>query len=63
MYSWEITQTLEYYNHNLPSNVYLDITDKSPQLNVVTYHAWNNCIEMWDREGEHWQFNVYYAAG
>ena len=62
MYSWEITKTMEYYGYNLPSNIYLDITEHSPQINHVTYSAWNGRMEMWDKEGEYWNFSVYYEA-
>lgn len=60
MYSWEITQTIEHYNYNLPSYLYLDMTSSSPQINHVAYMADNNHIEMWDKEGCHWYFKVYY---
>jgi len=62
MYSWEITNTMEHYNYNLPSNVYLEMTDNSPQINHVTYNAWNDRLEMWDKEGSYWSFKVYYEA-
>lgn len=62
MYSWEITKTMSSYDYNLPSNVYLDITDHSPQIDHVMYNAWDNSLEMWDKEGNHWGFTVYYAA-
>lgn len=62
MYSWEITNIMERYNYNLPSNIYLDITDTSPQINHITYHAWNGRLEMWDKEGEYWNFEVHYQA-
>jgi len=62
MYSWEIMQTMEQYYYNLPSKVYLDITEHSPQINHVAYNAGNNRFEIWDREGNHWNFGVYYDA-
>jgi len=62
MYSWEITQTMERYNYNLPSNIYLEITENSPQIDHVSYNAWRGRLEMWDKEGGYWDFEVYYAA-
>ena len=62
MYSWEITNLVERYNHNLPSWAYLDMTENSPQIGRVTYNAWNDKIEMWDEEGNYWIFKVYYDA-
>ena len=62
MYSWEIMQIMEQYNYNLPSRVYLDITENSPQINHVAYSEWNSHFEIWDREGNYWNFGVYYEA-
>ena len=62
MYSWEITKTMQDYNFSLPSKVYLDITGNSPQIDHVTYSAWNGRLEMWDNEGGYWNFEVYYEA-
>lgn len=62
MYSWEITQTMENYEYDLPSNVYLAITENSPQINRVTYHACCGRFEMSDQEGCCWNFDVHYAA-
>ena len=61
MYSWEITKIMESYEYNLPSNVYLDITENSPQINKVTYHAWGGRFEICDQEGGCWHFDVHYA--
>jgi len=62
MYSWEITQIMESYEYNLPSNVYLEITSNSPQINKITYLAWGGRFEMCDREGMYWNFDVHYEA-
>lgn len=32
MYSWEIDNTIKKYNYNLPSSVYVDIINTSPQI-------------------------------
>lgn len=32
MYSWEIDNIINKYNHNLPSSVYVDIINTSPQI-------------------------------
>ena len=62
MYSWEITKTMQDYDYNLPSNVYLAMTENSSQLVRITYNAWNDKLEMWDNEGGYWDFKVYYEA-
>lgn len=62
MYSWEITQTMKNYNYCLPSHVYLNMADNSPQINHVLFNAWNSRFEMWDDEGEYWNFEVFYEA-
>lgn len=62
MYSWEITQVMEQYNYDLPSKIYLDMTENSPQINHVSYSAYNNSFEIWDKEGGYWRFAVHYEA-
>ena len=62
MYSWEITQTMKDYDYCIPSNVYLDITENSSQINHVTFNPWDSSFEMWDEHGEYWNFKVYYKA-
>lgn len=32
MYSWEIDKIIKKHNYNLPSSVYIDICNSSPQL-------------------------------
>ena len=62
MYSWEIAKTMEYYNYNLPSKVYLDITENSPQINKVIYNTYSRKFEISDNEGSHWNFEVYHEV-
>ena len=62
MYSWEITNTMEAFNYSLPSNVYLDLTQNSPQINRIMFSAGNDQFEIWDDEGGYWMFKVYYDA-
>jgi len=62
MYSWEISHTMEEYNYNLPSNIYLDMTQNSPQISIVIYNPNNNRFEIWDYEGGYWSFEVYCTA-
>jgi len=62
MYSWEITKVMEKYNYCLPSQVYLDLTESSPQINHVAFDSCNSRFAMWDNEGEYWSFVVYYKA-
>lgn len=35
MYTWEIDDTMRSYNFNLPSSVYINICDSSPQINYI----------------------------
>ena len=62
MYTWEITNIMEQYNYTLPSNVYLDVTGNSPQINTVIFDAYSNRFEMKDHEGSCWNFAVYKQA-
>lgn len=41
MYTWEIENTLRNYNNNIPSNVYFDICNTSPQIDCVKYDGFN----------------------
>lgn len=61
MYSYEITDIMNRYNFTLPSSVYQDIWRKSPQLNHCIYKPFGDYFEMWDNEGNHWKFSVYYG--
>lgn len=62
MYSWEITNIMKTYDYCLPSHIYLDITENSPQINHVTFNGYDSHFEMWDIEGVYWNFEVYYQA-
>ena len=62
MYSCEISQTMEHYEYNIPSSVYLAITDNSPQIAKVIYHTWDGRFEICDKEGACWNFAVYFEA-
>lgn len=35
MYTWEIDDTMRSHNFNLPSSVYINICDSSPQINYI----------------------------
>lgn len=61
MYSWEIDQKIKQCNNQLPSSVYLEVsdTDKNPQIDHVIYNAYSNCFSMWTRDGWCWNFQVY----
>jgi len=60
MFSHEITQLIEQHNYNLPSYLYLHITGTSPQINHVEASD-DGRVQMWDQEGQHWNFSVYYS--
>ena len=62
MYSWEITSTMEQYNYNVPSTIYLEMTQHSPQINKVTFMPGESRFEMSDTEGNYWNFTVHYEA-
>ena len=59
MYSWEISNLMEQYQHNLPSCVYLDMTENSPQIEQITYLPNYNLFEVKDDEGSCWVFEVH----
>lgn len=58
MYSWELYKFLEERDYHLtPLELYF-ITDieKHSQLNHIKYDAYNNYFQMWDVEGNYFQF-------
>lgn len=61
MYSHEIDQKIKQYNHQIPSSVYLEISDtnKNPQINHIKYNAYSDSFSMWTKDGWHWDFKVY----
>lgn len=61
MYSHEIDQKIKQYNYQLPSSVYLEISDvnKSPQIDHIKYNAYSNCYSIWTKDGWCWNFQVY----
>lgn len=62
MYSYEISHVIEKYQSNIPSSIYLDICDNSPQINRILYNPWSDCFDIWDNEGNYWNFKVFYEA-
>lgn len=60
MYDWEITQILQQNQYNIDSETYLRICSSSPQLNHIKYNAYEQCYEMWSKEGNYFRFTVYY---
>lgn len=61
MYSWEIDCTLRDYNYQIPSTVYLEISDtkKNSQVCNVEYNSWSDTFTMWTNDGYNWSFKVY----
>ena len=61
MYSWEIDKKIKLYNYQIPSSIYLEITDadKNPQIDHVKYDAWSDSFSMWSKDGYCWNFKVY----
>lgn len=59
MYSYEITNSLQEHNYNIPSSLYIKIIHASPQINHIVYNPYNNSYEMWDEQGAHWEYSIY----
>lgn len=61
MYSWEIDEKIKSYNNQLPSSVYLEVSDtvKNPQIDHVKYNVYSNSFTMWSTDGWCWNFQVY----
>ena len=61
MYSYEIDSTMKQFNYTLPSYLYLQITDTSPQISSIKYSPYDGMYELCTDDGGHWIFSVYYA--
>lgn len=61
MYSWEIDKKIKQYNSQLPSSIYLEISnvDKNPQIDHIEYNAYSESFTMWTNDGWCWSFQVY----
>lgn len=58
MYSWEITELTQKYKNTLPSDVYINICRTSPQIDHIKYEPYGEQYDMWDKDGNHWNFKV-----
>lgn len=59
MYSYEITQLMESSGYNIDSETYINMIKSSPQINHIAYKQFDNCFNMWDDNGEYWNYKVY----
>lgn len=58
MYSNEINQVMEQHNYSIPSSIYFNICDSSPQIDHIKYSPYDDKIEMWAIDGGYWKFGV-----
>ena len=60
MYSWELQQYVRDRNYSLTYKEVLFVIDirKHPQLVMITYNPYSNSYDMYDRDGNHFNFNV-----
>lgn len=60
MYSWELQQYIHDRNYSLAREEILFVTDirQHPQLVRITYNPWSNSYDMYDRDGNHYNFEV-----
>lgn len=62
MYSWEINDIIKKYNNNIPSSVYMEICDSSPQIIFIKREYDNNfkiVTKEEDQSYNEWKFGVY----
>jgi hypothetical protein len=61
VYSHEIDEIIKIHNNQLPSSVYVEISDtnKNPQIDHIKYNAYSNSFSMWSTDGWCWNFKVY----
>ena len=60
MYTWEIKQTLEQYNYNLPSYLYILICLNSSQIDRVINYNDKDMIYIKTNDGGEFYFKIYY---
>lgn len=60
MYPWEIEKFLKDRNYYIGGDDLIFITDirKHPQLNHIKFDPYNNCYEMWDKDGNYYTFTA-----
>jgi hypothetical protein len=60
MYSWELANFIKDRNYWLGGDDYLKATsiEENPQLVSIKYNAYDNTIEMKDRDGWYFKFNI-----
>lgn len=60
MYPSELEKYIGERNGQLNREETKFVTDINihPQLNHITYNHWNNSYDMWDNEGNHYNFEV-----
>ena len=64
MYSWEIDKIIKEHNYNLPSSIYINICNTSPQLIYIGVYGNNIKIVAKEDYGDHieypeWIVKVY----
>lgn len=59
MYSYEIKSTLEKYQYDLPSDLYMHICATSPQINHIKYNPYGDYFEIWTNDDNYWKFSVH----
>lgn len=60
MYTYEIDNIMRKYNYTLPSYLYLQICNTSPQISYVGYNAYDSSYKISTYDGGYWKFNVYH---
>ncbi len=58
MYSWEIQQLMELRNYLLSVEEYTNICSNSPQINRVSYNAFENNFMISTDDNYSWQFKL-----
>lgn len=59
MYNWEIKDFLNKSNYFISYSMFLDIVRSSPQIDHIKYDPWKDCINMWDKDGNSFEFKIY----
>lgn len=60
MYSWEVEEFLRKRNHYIGGDDLMKVTSilNNPQLNHIKFNAETSEYEMWDKEGNYFNFKA-----
>lgn len=47
------------HNYYIPTTLYIEMIQSSPQVNHTKYNPYENYYESWDDQGVYWKYSVH----